>query len=123
MPVVYVVPPNLERHGATLFHKNLECRQLTKRPARGVKHTPVEMDLNEVEHPRPCQICYPDAPVPRSVHRRCDLCNTTRVNPCPHNGGVPVLHSWSWEPSADNPAGDTYQYEIYVWPERAHLYL
>ena len=110
--------------GATLFHKSLDCRQLTKRPATGKFQDAVELDLNDLKRPRPCRTCYPDAPVAKSVHRLCPKCNHFRVAPCPHNGGVPVLVDWTRRKgSILTQPGENYQQEVYVWPEHVHQYV
>jgi hypothetical protein len=122
--LVYLSPKNLVR-GAKIFHKDLDCRQLTKRPSNGEKREPVEVELNELDRPRPCRNCYPDAPVAVSIHRVCAICNTDAgVRPCAHNGGVPVYHERAYgRPGFNHDPGETFAKRQYVWPEHAHLYV
>jgi hypothetical protein len=122
--LVLIAPDNLRR-GTKIFHKDLDCRQLRKRPAIGVKQEPVEVELTELVHPRPCRNCYPDAPVAVSVHRVCPICNTDAgVRACAHNGGVPVYRERVYaNPGLNHDPGETHMVQTYVWPEHVHHYV
>jgi hypothetical protein len=122
--LVYVAPRSMGR-AIKRFHKDLGCTQLTKRPSKGMKREPIEIELNELVRPIPCQTCYPDAPVLKSVHRYCPICDTyPGPRPCPHNGGVPITRErvHSRLGSVHQP-GDTYPVTVYVWPEHVYLYV
>jgi hypothetical protein len=88
------------------FHASKDCRGLTK----GQKEA-FAVELATLQAPKPCLYCYPDYPVLAVVHLRCTICNTGKVYPCQHNGGVRVLV----------PTRHGYRSK-YVWPENSHAY-
>lgn len=87
-------------HGAR-FHKSPDCRQLTKKPARGEPHRLISMELDEVEN-QPCRTCYPDVPRLKILRRYCRVCESDSA--CEHNGGIYVRtidgeRIWAWPDS------------------------
>lgn len=106
------------------FHSTRDCWQLTKTPHVGDHREVDEIDLEDIAYPLPCRTCYPDAPRLESVHRYCRVCDTGKVNPCEHNGGVKVMMTQQHRSQTiTSEAGDTFTRWIHVWPERVHLYV
>lgn len=106
---VWVTASSVRRGYHPRFHKDEDCVLFTT----AVGH--VEVDLEELEQPEPCRLCYPTAPkAARFLKRRCRECGQTKLHPCAHNGGVLVrvvgAHSLRDEQSR------------YVWPDQAHKY-
>lgn len=117
MPVVY------RRGTRGVFHKTAGCVQLNKAPARGVANPITEIDLAELDRPRPCKVCYADAPRPRFARRYCPLCNKSRTYPCEHNGGVLVTFAYQTKYiGLLRDPGEEMVVTKWVWPEKAHLY-
>ena len=88
------------------FHARPDCRWL-----KNTRHPVVELDLAKLRSAQPCKTCYPQLPNPRVAHIRCRKCNTGKVYPCAHNGGVLVV-----------VPGQRYSRVKHVWPEQAHAY-
>lgn len=111
------------REPSHVFHKTEDCTQLTKKPARGSTHPLEEIDLDQLDKPRPCKRCYPDAPRIKVVRRFCPLCNKTRTRPCAHNGGVRVTMAYktNYVGLLRDPGEETVR-SIWVWPDQAHHY-
>jgi hypothetical protein len=121
MPIVYVKPSNPYRRR---FHKSETCTQLTKGPANGEAREVHEIDLVDLEGASPCLRCYPDAPRAKSAHRYCYICDTGKIRPCEHNGGVLVYMTWTHRKgSLYRDPGDVFIQERYVWPEYASRYV
>ena len=102
MPTVWM---RYESRYRTRFHRSPDCRQLTKKPARGEGLPLIAVDLEEVDA-RPCATCYPDAPRIKVLHRYCDICESPY--PCEHNGGVLILDRagrryWVWPDTNSMP--------------------
>ncbi len=117
MTWVYVTGSNVYRRK---FHASPECTQLTKGPATGSSRPVEKIDLGDLYPARPCKLCYPDAPVPRSAHRYCYTCDPGRTRPCEHNGGVRVFMTRVHRKgSLYRDPGEVFIQERYVWPERA----
>ena len=101
------------------FHRSSDCIQLT---CRGAETKQIELSALTVQ--QPCKTCFPDAPVARSAHRYCYVCDTGKTRPCEHNGGVRVPMTRtrrSRSPYMDK--GETYIRYQWVWPEHAHFFL
>ena len=96
------------------FHKSPDCGGLARFNDLN------QISLDEITTQRPCLWCYPDAPRVSFVKRFCNQCNTTRVRPCVHNGGVRV--PMRVKTGKVSTIEDTFVRWIYVWPDRAHLY-
>ena len=97
MPTVWV------RHDPkyrTRFHRSPDCRQLTKKPARGEGLPLLALDLENV-FVRPCKTCYPDVPRIKMRHPYCYTCESPYA--CEHNGGIQIT----------DRGGRRY----YVWPD------
>lgn len=121
MPTVYVTGTNPYRRR---FHRDQECAQLTKGPALGESQEVEAIDLNNLDGVLPCLWCYPDAPRATSAHRYCYICDTGKVRPCAHNGGIRVFMTRTHRKgSLYRDPGEQFQQERYVWPERASKYL
>jgi hypothetical protein len=67
-------------------------------------------DLTTIRAPKPCKVCWPDAPRLKVRHHQCTECRFRRPMPCKHNGGVLVTLDENSARSA------------WVWPENAHHY-
>lgn len=121
MPLVWIREASDKR---ARFHKTEVCRQLTKKPCRGVRGELREVDLRDLERPIPCRTCYDDLPSLRMVKQYCFECNTGSARACEHNGGVPVFISYAtYYRSLLREPGDQILKQIYVWPDRAHRYI
>jgi len=89
----------------TRFHRVPDCRQLTKKPSRGLHHDLAQVDL-ELVHVRPCRTCFPDAPHLVIRKRYCPVCDTKHA--CSHNGGVLITDRrgrsfWVWPDTNQMP--------------------
>lgn len=106
-----------------MFHRDKTCRQLTKAPARGVTNPITEHELADLVHPKPCKVCYSDAPRAKAARRFCPLCNKTQTRPCAHNGGVlvTIAYKTNYVGLLRDP-GDEVVTTKYVWPENVHRY-
>lgn len=105
------------RRGTSVrFHKAEDCVQLIKRPARGTAHPVEKVNLKELQRPRPCLDCYPDAPSAKFHRHRCFMCNQGRqTRPCEHNGGVKVTIAYE-------RLGQLVTKALFVWPDRVRFY-
>lgn len=106
------------------FHKNQDCAQLTKAPARGTARPLVSVDLEDLPvRANPCKTCYPDFPNPKIVRRYCPICPSQTVRPCEHNGGVQVTASYTTNyVSALRDPGEETNWVTWVWPDHAWQY-
>ena len=121
MPAVYVTPSNPYRRR---FHASPECVQLTKAPATGRPQEILKIEVDELAVALPCRTCYPDAPVATSAHRYCRVCDSGKVRPCAHNGGVLVhMTRTHRKGSLYRDPGEVFTQARWVWPERANKYL
>lgn len=112
-----------ENRSEQRFHKDEDCTQLTKRPARGEGRDLREVTLDELYWATPCRNCYPDAPRASSVHLRCEICNSGAIRPCAHNGGVLVKQLITMRRQTINyEIGDIVVRRKYVWPEHVRHY-
>lgn len=107
------------------FHKDTDCYQLLKYPARGSKGELVTYDIADVPAAKPCKICWPDYPSREVVHSWCRICQPGgKIYPCKHNGGVEILRL---QPYLDRrsyviPYGEERVVRRYVWPDSVVLY-
>jgi len=118
---VYVTESNPYRRR---FHRDESCSQLTKGPAIGESQEIVEISLDDLPGVLPCLRCFPDAPRARSAHQYCYTCDTGKVRPCQHNGGVQVFMVRTVRKgSLYRDPGETFTQARYVWPENASKYI
>lgn len=106
------------------FHSSSDCYHLTQRSRiGGTPLPPQQVDLRDLDQPRPCHTCYSDIPVIRMAKRYCNQCNGLHTRPCAHNGGVPVYVTYqtTYRSFLREP-GDEITKMIYVWPSRVHHY-
>src|SRR5678815_5937075 len=102
MPTVWVRDDPKRR---ARFHRDPNCHQLSKKPAKGEHHPLLELDLEDVDV-RPCASCYPDAPRVKIYKRYCRICESR--NACAHNGGVWIRDRagrrfWVWPDTNQMP--------------------
>jgi hypothetical protein len=118
MPTVFVRSVDRPR-----FHRNQDCRHLTKPPPKGTAHPVRTVELAELIGARPCLVCYPEAPRAKVVHRSCRICPSKTLKPCEHNGGVlvTVLSQTNYISLLRDP-GDPLRMEKYVWPEQVWMH-
>ncbi len=113
--LVYVADTNATRRK---FHRSRDCRGL-----RRGEQTILEIDLNDRGVELPCLMCFPDAPRADSAHRYCYQCDTGKIRPCAHNGGVKVFMTRTHRKgSIYRDKGEVFTQERYVWPEHASKY-
>jgi len=107
-----------------VFHREADCYHITKKPPRGERGVPREVDLDEIRDQRPCLRCYPDAPRGKFIKRYCPDCNKSHPRPCPHNGGIRVLTEYVFrKETLYHEPGDVVMRERYVWPDRVRHYI
>lgn len=88
---------------------------------RALKKELLEIDLETIQGPKLCAVCFPDYPkIGRVWHPLCRVCKQTRPRPCPHNGAiqVKVMQQSRWHPKEVGPT----EHLRWVWPEHASLY-
>lgn len=119
-----VYATSTEGHWNVRFHKSPDCSALKRGQKRRNKRPVQAVKVQEIERPEPCKHCFPDAPVTKVWHPKCDRCNGGRLAPCEHNGGVLVqtTRTGQWVPGGGWDPTLTVKRYRYVWPENAHHY-